>query len=137
MASGDSIQRAFVPALTMSSTIFFASTRSASGTLAMAVGWLMMASAAPLKAWAYSSWWILRMAVWLRGSKTAMSRRPGYCAAMAAMVSRTAVGWCAKSSMTATPFNSPRSSCRRLTPRKVLKPAAIWSGFRPSARQAA
>src|SRR5207247_10070063 len=40
MASGDSIQRAGVPALAMSSTMRFASTRSDSGTLALAVGWL-------------------------------------------------------------------------------------------------
>ena len=53
---------------------------------------LMMASSAPLKACAYSSWWILRIAVLLRGSKTATRRRPGYCASTAAIVSRTAVG---------------------------------------------
>ena len=39
---------------------------------------------------------------------------------MAAIVSRTAVGWCAKSSITAMPAASPRSSWRRFTP---LKPA--------------
>src|SRR5205807_461502 len=48
-------RRAGVPAAAMSSAIRRASTRSDSGTLAMAVGWLMSASAAPAKACAYSS----------------------------------------------------------------------------------
>src|SRR5260370_38718876 len=50
MASGDSIQRAGVPDLPISSAMRLASTRSLSGTLAMAVGGLMLASAAPLLA---------------------------------------------------------------------------------------
>src|SRR4051812_16160954 len=137
MASGPSIQRALLPGLAMSSAIFLASTRSDSGTFAIAVGWLMIVSAAPEKACAYSSWWILRMAVLLRGSNTATIRRPGYCATMAAIVSRTAVGWCAKSSITATSFTSPRNSCLRFTPLKAANPTAIWSGLRPSARHAA
>ena len=69
--------------------------------------------------------------VWLRGSKTAQSRRPGQASRTAAMVSATAVGWWAKSSMTSTPAASPAISCLRRTPRKVAMAARITDGLNP------
>jgi hypothetical protein len=50
-----------------------------------------------------------------RGSKTATNRLSRYLARKALSVSRTAVGWCAKSSITTTPRCSPRISARRFT----------------------
>ena len=59
------------------------------------------------------------------------SRRPGNRARIAAIVSRTAVGWWAKSSMTTTPPASPRTSCRRRTPAKRGEAGAISSNVEP------
>ena len=64
------------------------------------------------------SWKTLRRLVAERGSNAAISlpgpKRP----LSASSVSRIAVGWCAKSSTTVTPRATPRTSCRRRTPRK-------------------
>ena len=50
---------------------------------------------------------------------------------------RTAVGWWAKSSMTATPSTSARSSWRRRTPAKLAKPAWATGKDTPSAETTA
>ena len=52
-------------------------------------------------------------------------------------VPRTAVGWCAKSSITAMPAASPRSSWRRLMPLKSTIARAACSGGRPRLAQTA
>ena len=66
-----------------------------------------------------------------RGSKTATIRRPGYRPRIARTVSRTAVGWCAKSSTTRIPLNSPTPSCRRRIPANRSNVRAIAAGRNP------
>ena len=59
---------------------------------------------------------------------------PGSGRAAPWIVSRTAVGWWAKSSITRTPPTSPRTSCRRFTPWKVAQPGRdLRRRRRPSA----
>jgi hypothetical protein len=72
-----------------------------------------------------------------RGSKIATSRRPGKRSRTAAIVSATAVGWCAKSSSTVTPPASPTTSCRRRTPRKLASPCSRAGAGTPRATHAA
>ena len=73
------------------------------GTMSWGSGTWRATHGAPASASTYSAWWMRRRLVFDRGSKTAQSRRSGKRARMAAIVARTAVGWCAKSSMTRTP----------------------------------
>ena len=47
-------------------------------------------------------------------------------------VSRIAVGWCAKSSMTVTPSTVPRTSSRRLTPPKRASASSATRGSTPT-----
>jgi hypothetical protein len=70
----------------------------------------MIVTPARSKARAYSSWKTLRRVVFVRGSKIAQTRACWKRLLTAPIVSRTAVGWCAKSSRTLTPPASPMIS---------------------------
>src|SRR5271170_4676810 len=66
-----------------------------------------------------------------RGSSMAHSRRPGQRPRAASIVTRTAVGWCAKSSTTSTPPTSPFTSMRRFTLRNLTSASPIAAAEMP------
>ncbi len=74
---------------------------------------------------------MFRRSVFDRGSSTAINRLPGYADRRARNVSRIAVGWWAKSSITVTPPTSARTSSRRLTLRKVASASAMAAAGMP------
>ena len=120
------------PRLRSSSPTRSASSRSLAWSLCRIGGALINAMSAWSNASPYGSSKIFRRLELERGSKMATRRRSGQRSAIARTVSRTAVGWCAKSSTTSTPSASASTSCRRFIPAKEANPSAICAGVTPS-----